>query len=159
MDKIDLQILKELTRNFQMSFSRAAKKIGISPKTLQRRYEKMKKEGMILRSSITMDLSKIGYQGKAYLMITNAPNQDKTMTIDALSQMQNVFLFTETIGDIDVLAIAAVNDFKSIINLVNAIRKLPSVDKVEVDFSTDTAFPVDKEFNELFQIEKEETDA
>jgi Lrp/AsnC family transcriptional regulator for asnA, asnC and gidA len=159
MDKIDSEILKELTKDSQKSFSRVAKKIGISPKTLQRRYEKMKKEGLILRSSITLDLSKIGYQGKAYLMITNAPNQDKTMTVDALSQMQNVFLFTEIVGDIDMLAIAAVNDYKSIIDLVNALRKLPSVDKVEVDFSTDTAFPVGKEFNELFQTEIEETDA
>jgi DNA-binding Lrp family transcriptional regulator len=157
MDKIELQVLKELAKDPQASFLSVAKKIGVSAKTVQRKYEKMKEEELILQSSIILDLSKLGFQGKAQLMITNAPNYDRNITIDTLSQMQNVFLFTEVVGDIDILAIAAVNDFRSIIDLVNAIGKLPSVDKIEVDFITDVSFPVDKEFNELFQI-KEESD-
>jgi Lrp/AsnC family transcriptional regulator for asnA, asnC and gidA len=159
MDKIDLQILKELTKDAQTSFLRIAEKIGVSPKTVQTRYEKLKEKGVILRSTITLDLSKIGYQGKAYLMITNAPNQNKKKTTDALKQMQNIFLFSEIIGDFDVLAIVAVNDFKSIISLVNAIRKLPSVDQVEVSFTNGTSFPVGKDFNELFRTKKEEPGA
>jgi Lrp/AsnC family transcriptional regulator, regulator for asnA, asnC and gidA len=155
MNEIDLQILKELTKNPQTSFLRIAEKMGISPITVQRKYKKMKEEGMLLQSSITIDLSKIGYQGKAYLMITNAPKQDKTKTMDALRQMQNVFIFTEIVGEFDLLAIAAVKDFKSIIDLVNAIRKLPSVGRVEVAFTTDTSFPVDKDFNKIFNMKKE----
>jgi DNA-binding Lrp family transcriptional regulator len=47
-------------------------KIGVSPKTVQIRYKKLEEKGIILCSSITIDLSKLGYQGKAYLNITNS---------------------------------------------------------------------------------------
>jgi DNA-binding Lrp family transcriptional regulator len=159
MDEVDLQILKELTEDAQTSFSRIAEKIGVSPKTVQTRYEKMKEARIILRSAITVDLSKLGYQGRAFLMITNAPNKTKKDTIGALKQMQNIILLTEIIGDFDVLAIAAIKDFKSIIDIVNAIRKLPSVDQVEVSFTDNTSFPVEKGFAELFQTKKEEHEA
>jgi DNA-binding Lrp family transcriptional regulator len=134
-------------------------KIGVSPQTVQTRYEKMKTEGVILRSTIAVDLSKLGYQGKVLLKITNAPNQNKKKTIDALKQIQDIFLSAEIIGDFDVLAIAAVKDFKSSIDLVTSIRELPSVDHVEVSFTDDTAFPAGNGFTELFQTKKEEPKA
>src|SRR5512136_3068096 len=154
MDRIDQQILEELTRNPQAPFSRIAKRIGVSPITVQRRYNELKEEGIILQSSITMDLSKVGYQGKAILMITNAPNEDKTRTADALRHMKNVFLVANVIGECDVIAVAAIKDFKNIIDLINEFRKIPSVDQVEVDLTTDSAFPVDKEFNNVFDTQK-----
>jgi Lrp/AsnC family transcriptional regulator for asnA, asnC and gidA len=159
MDEVDIQILKELTKDAQTPFLRIAEKIGVSPKTVQIRYNKMKQEGIILRSTITVDLSKLGFQGRAFLSITNAPNQNRKETIGALKQMQNIILLTEIIGDFDVLAIAAIKDLKSIISLVNAVRKLPSVDQVEVSFTDNTSFPVEKGFADLFQTKKEEPDA
>jgi hypothetical protein len=71
--------------------------------------------------------------------------------------MQDIFLSTETIDDFDVLAIAAVKDLKSSIDLVNSIRELPSVDHVEVSFTDDTAFPAGKGFTELFRTKKGRT--
>lgn len=154
MDNIDLSILKELTANPQIPFVRISEKIGVSPRTVQKKYQKMKDNGIILRSSIIIDLSKIGYQGKAYLYITNAPGQEKAATINALKKIPNMFLTTEIIGEFDVLAIAAVRSFTSIMADVNTIRRLPSVDRVEVTFVTDTMFPGPKEFNDLFPPER-----
>jgi Lrp/AsnC family transcriptional regulator, regulator for asnA, asnC and gidA len=154
MDKVDLQILNELTKDAQKSFLKIAEKIGVSSKIVQTRYNKMKKEGIILRSSITVDLSKLGFQGRAFLRITNTPNQNRKETIDALKQMQNVFLITEVIGDFDVLAIVAIKDFKSIISIVNAIRKLPSVDQVEFTLTDDIPFPIDRGLEQLFQVQE-----
>lgn len=155
MDELDAKIINELTKDVQRSFLSIAKEIGVSPKTVQMRYKKLKEEGIILLSCIIIDLAKLGYQGKAYLAITNATNHDRTETMDALKQMKNVFSIVEIIaGEIDVLALAAVKDFNSIVNLVNEIRKLSSVDRVEVTFTNDTTFPVGKEFNALFRIKE-----
>lgn len=152
MDELDVKIINALTKDTQRSFSSIAKEIGVSPKTVQTRYKKLQEEGIILLSCIIIDLSKLGYQGKAYLMITNTHNHDKKETTEALKQMRNVFTIVEIIaGDIDVLALAAVKDFRSIVNLVNEVRKLPSVDNVEVTFTNDTTFPVGKEFNAVFR--------
>jgi hypothetical protein len=90
-------------------------------------------------------------------MITNVPGQDKTATINALKKMPNIFLITEIIGEFDVLAIAAVKDFTSIIDMMNTIRKLPSVEQAEATFVTDTLFPAGEEFNRLFPAEKNQS--
>jgi Lrp/AsnC family transcriptional regulator for asnA, asnC and gidA len=149
LDEIDMRILRELTENPQVSLLRIAERIGVSPRTVQKRYQKMKDGGIILHSSIIVDLSKIGYQGKAYLYVTNRPGLDKELTTSALKKIPDIFLITEIIGDYDILAIAAVRNFTSIMDKVNTIRKLPSVEQVEITFVTDAMFPGPKEFNEL----------
>jgi DNA-binding Lrp family transcriptional regulator len=149
MDEVDLNIIKELKKNSETSFLRIAKEIGVSPKTVQNRYERMKKKGIISRITISIDTSKIGYIGKACLMITNAPNSDEKSTIEALSQMRNVFILADIIGDCDVLAIALIRDLKSFAKLLHDIREIPSVDQVDFSLFADTSFPVGKNYNNL----------
>ncbi len=145
MDDIDMQILKKLSKNPQMPFSRVGDEIGISPITVQRRYRKMKDEDILLQSSIALDLSKLGYQGKAYVMITTGRGNNKEGQINALMRMKDVFLVTEVTGDYDLLAIAAVRDFRNTVELVNKVKRLPNVCQVEVAFTMETEFPVGKD--------------
>jgi DNA-binding Lrp family transcriptional regulator len=149
MDEVDLNIIKELKKNAGTSFSKIAKQLGVSPKTVQTRYKKMKEKGIIGHSTISIDLSKIGYDGKAYLMITNAPTQDPRVTIDALNQMQDIILVADTIGDFDVLAIALIRNLKSFAKLVQDIKKVPSVGQIEFVLVSDTSFPVDKNYDRI----------
>ncbi|HJW65851.1 MAG TPA: hypothetical protein VJ507_03610 [Candidatus Bathyarchaeia archaeon] len=53
--------------------------------------------------------------------------------------------------------IAAVKNYKSLINMVNTIRRIPSVDQLDATFVADTAFPSGKEFNDLFTTERSES--
>jgi Lrp/AsnC family transcriptional regulator for asnA, asnC and gidA len=154
VDGTDLEILQLLVKDPQEPFSRIATKVGVSPRTVQKKVQKMKKERILLGSSIIIDLSKLGYQGEASIQITNVPGYDKATTINALKRIPNIFLITEITGDFDIMAIAAVKDYPSVINMVNAIRQLPSVEKAEVDFVTDTQFPATTKFNDQLTQEK-----
>ena len=147
MDKLDYRILNELLKDARMSFSAIARELGTSPHTVATRYEKMKKGGMIHASVISIDLSKIGYQGKAFLMITNTPNQEKTKTIEALTKIKNIISITEIIGVFDILAIAPVTDLNSAIALVKEVKALPGVQRVEITLANETAFPVSSDFD------------
>ena len=152
MDRIGRQILEELTQDSQQSFLSIAKKIGVTPKTVQMRYKKMKEEGVLLHSSIVVSLSKLGYKGKAYLMIKLHPGKTRVEAVTALKKIKNVFLITEVMGgDCDLLALAAIRDYQSILNLVFKVRELPSVAQVDVNFTDETSFPVDKSFNKLLR--------
>src|SRR4030042_741428 len=104
MDGTDLEILQLLVKSPQEPFYRIAKKVGVSPRTVQRKVQKMKEAGMIHCFSIIIALSKIGYQ--------------------------------------------------SIVNMVNTIKQLPSVEKVETDFVTETQFPATTKFTEQLTPEK-----
>ena len=150
MDEIDLKIIRELIKDAQTPFLRIAKKLGVSPETVRKRYGKMKEEGTIKHCSVSIDLSRIGYQGKVFLMITNAPSHDKSKTMAALKKMRNVFLASEIIGDFEIIGIAPVKDLNSLKTLVNKLKKEPSVNRVEIAVINDTAFPINPRFGKLF---------
>jgi DNA-binding Lrp family transcriptional regulator len=149
MNKLDYLIISELCKDAQLSFVTIAKKFGVTPYTVRKRYEKMKKEGIIFKNIVSIDLSKLGYQAKAFLMITVSAERDKSVTISNLTKISNIILVTEIIGVFDILAIAPVIDLNSIRTLVHEIKKLPNVQRVEITCINDTFFPVDPSFGEL----------
>jgi len=149
MDEIDYLILGELMLDAQTSFLQVAKKLKISSFTVKSRYDKMVKEGVIFRSSICLDLSKLGYQGKVFLLITNVPNQAKKATVDELVKMRNIISVSEIIGPFDLIAIAPITDFKSISDLVCEVKKIPSVQRVSVTFINETSFPLSQAFGKI----------
>jgi Lrp/AsnC family transcriptional regulator, regulator for asnA, asnC and gidA len=146
----ELRIIQELMKDAQTPFLKIAKKLGVSPETVRTKYARMVKDGTIKRCSISIDLSKVGYQGKVFLLITNAPTHDKSKTMDALKKMRNIFVISEMIGDFEIVAIAPVRDLNGLKTLVDKIKGLPSVNRVEVTLINDTAFPVSSRFCELF---------
>jgi Lrp/AsnC family transcriptional regulator, regulator for asnA, asnC and gidA len=146
LDKINFEILRELNRNAQAPFSQIANKIGVSSKTVQERFKKMVADGTILGSTIIIDGSKIGFDGKVYIGIVNKAGFDKAVTLKALESMSNIFLTTESMGGtLDILAIAMVKNLDSLITMIGKIRKMPSVEQVRVDMFTDACFPVLRE--------------
>ncbi len=146
MDRLDYLILSELLKNAQASFSKIAKRLKTSPYTVKRRYENMKNEGVIYGSTVSIDLSKIGYQGKVFLLITISPQQNSSSTISNLTKIRNVIVVTELIGPYDILCIAPVSDLASVRKLVLEVKKAPGVQRVEVALINDTNFPVNESF-------------
>ena len=149
MDKTDFQILSKLLLDSTLSFVKIAKEIGISSYTVRRRYQKMKKEGTILSHVVSIDLSKIGYQGKAFLLITTSPNGNKSDIISLLKKIKNVIVVTETIGPYDILAIAPITDLASIQILLKEARKIPDLQNIQIACSADVNFPIGQNFNKV----------
>jgi Lrp/AsnC family transcriptional regulator for asnA, asnC and gidA len=149
MDQLDYRILSELLKNAQASFAEIARKLGTSPYTVGRRYENMKKEGMFLGSRVSIDLSKIGYQGKAFLWIAISPQQSKLSTIETLKKIRNIILVSELIGPYDLLAIAPVADLANVRTLIEEVKNAPNVQRVEVTLINDTEFPINPSFGRI----------
>lgn len=142
MDKLDYLILAELFEEARTPFLTIAKKIGVSPYTVKQRYEDMKQRGIIIRSVVSIDLSRIGYQGKVFLLITINPEKSKTEAIAGLEKMRNVISTSELVGEFDLIAVGVITDYESIKRMVNQVKALPGVLRVQVTFINDTAFPL-----------------
>jgi DNA-binding Lrp family transcriptional regulator len=149
VDRINQDILTELTKDGQKSFRQIARQLSISSAVVKKRYERMKEKGIIVRPIVIIDLSKIGFQGKAYLLITKKPNYDKKEVVRFLRQMQTVYLVAEIVGEFDILAMVPFRDFNSVIELVNKIRTLPSLSRVEMALTSDTSFPITKYYRKM----------
>lgn len=149
MDKLDYLILGELFKDATRSFVEIAEKVGTTPHTVRRRYERMKKGGIIYRCIVSIDLLKLGYQGKTYLLITVTPSSNKSETISYLKILKNVIVVTEIIGPYDLLAIAPITDLKSIQTLIKEAKKTPNVKRVEFVCINDVDFPVSSNFGTI----------
>jgi DNA-binding Lrp family transcriptional regulator len=149
MDKLDFLILSELLKDASLSFVKIAENVNTSPYAVRRRYERMKKEGIIFRCSVSIDLTKLGYQGKAFMLIAVSPNGNKSQTISYLRKMRNVIVVTELMGPHDILAIAPITDLNSIQTLVAEARKAPYAERVKIACIDDTYFPVSPNFGTI----------
>lgn len=139
MDEIDLRIAEELMIDAQIPFRRIALKLGISPETVRKRYERMKRDGQILLCSVSIDFSKIGYEGIVFLMIGS---MERSETSASLKEMRNVISVNRTIGDFDILVIAVIQGIADLLKLVNEVMQLPKVNRVELFLGTlDVPFP------------------
>lgn len=149
MDKLDYLIIAELHKDASMSFSEIAKNINSIPNKVRRRYEKLRKDGKIFRSVAILDLSALGYQGKAFLMISLADNSRKASVMEQIMTIKNVIGVSEVAGPCDLVAIAFINDMNSIQTLIEQAKKSSDVQKVDVYFIDDTYFPITPNFNTL----------
>jgi len=154
MDKIDKKILKLLKENPKMSFLEIAKKLGISSITVQKRYKEMEKKDAIFGTTVMLDLSKIGFKGKAFLFIKTSKNSKMPEMIETFRQVPNLFLIVEIVGSFDLLALAVFRDIKSIIKIVNEIKAVPCVEKVEIALSKESIYPLRKEYTEIIPFEE-----
>jgi DNA-binding Lrp family transcriptional regulator len=146
LDKLDYLVLNELLKDGTLSFVEIAKNIGSTPYTVRRRYEKMKKDGLIFRCSASIDLSKLGYEGKVFLLVTVKPNSNRAETIEHLKKLHNVMTVTELMGQYDIMAIAPVTDLNSVKALVLEARDAPHVQRVELACIDDVSFPIGANF-------------
>lgn len=155
MDRLDYLVLSELLKNGSLSFVEIARNVGTTPYTVRRRYEKLKQEGIIQKCIISIDLSKLGYQGKAFLLITVLPKGNKAEAIACLKKIRNIIVVTEIIGPFDILAIAPITDVKSVQRLVQEARKAPCVQRVEISCIEDTYFPINPNFGAILSQKSE----
>ncbi len=145
MDKIDYTILSELTKKSTKTFLEIAKKLGISSTTVQKRYEKMKKDRVILGASTMIDLSLLGYKGKAFLFIKYSKDVNPSFKKNVM-QIPNLFLFADIIGEFDGLAMMVYRDNSEIKDVSDKIRADSCVKQVKIAITTDTFYPVKEEY-------------
>jgi DNA-binding Lrp family transcriptional regulator len=148
MDRLDYLILAELHKDASKSFVEIAESINATPCTVRRRYERMKRDGKIMACNITINFGRLGYQGKAFLLISLVPNCDKSETMAFVRKIKNVFVVMEIIGPCDFIAMAPITDLASIQTLLEEVKKAPNIQKVEFYCTNDVYFPIGPKFDE-----------
>jgi Lrp/AsnC family transcriptional regulator for asnA, asnC and gidA len=130
MKAVNVKILTELMADAQTPFSHIAKKIGVSHETVRKRYERMKKEGIIMRCSVLVDGHKLGDEGTVFLMLSVAPEIKKEDVLKNLKQIPELYLIVELIGDYDIFAWARFKNLQQLALLVDKIRHLGNIDRI-----------------------------
>jgi Lrp/AsnC family transcriptional regulator, regulator for asnA, asnC and gidA len=130
LDETDFEIIKRLTKNGRMPFSKIAQEMGLSTNTIVRRYEKLVKS-KIMKVSIQVNPTELGFQAILDLNLA-VSNQSEIDTIaDKLSKIPGVSYIVKLGGNFDLTVVALVKDCKDIIKISEEVFKIPNIKKID----------------------------
>jgi len=132
LDKLDRQIINCLLKDGQLPFSKIAKDLGVGTDTVIRRYDALRREGIIQRASITIDLKKCGFKETILFFVKLRPDTDAEKFFDAVAHMTNVIVATHTIGDYDLLIQAIFTDIEDFNFTVETVQNLPEIEYFDI---------------------------
>jgi DNA-binding Lrp family transcriptional regulator len=126
MDDIDKGILEALKEDARTSFREIAKRLKVSPDTIGNRYERLRKEGVIIGSTV---VARFG---------VNVRPAYSSQVLEQLIKFPSVIIASKIVGSHDLMAISVVKDMRHLWKLRDAILEMPYVEKMEVGIWIET---------------------
>lgn len=140
LDNIDKAIINELMNDSRLSFTAIAKKIKVSHETARKKFEKLKRDGIIKRCTIIIDRSKLGYQGTAFLFISNIQGSEKASVVNELKKLPPIYLINSIMGEFDIISFALFKNFRDLTKIVNDIYQIKNISQIDISFANFTYF-------------------
>jgi DNA-binding Lrp family transcriptional regulator len=124
MNKTDREIARTLAQNARIPFSTIAKKVKISTSQVIKKYNSLKENRLFLKSSITVDPKKLGYQANAMIFIKTALGTKIVHIHKRILEIPNVITLGKIMGECDMLAIVPVATFEELFDIDDSLGKL-----------------------------------
>ena len=131
IDEIDLRMADLLAENGRMSMESIGAKIGLSTNTVKRRYEKLKKNG-VLKVTIQVNPNKIGYRALC-VFFTVTSDEKSDLIIEKISNIPDIISIMKTTGDYDLQIYLMVQDLDGLLSVQEEIGKIQGIKKVDVE--------------------------
>ncbi len=131
IDEIDRKIAIIVSEKSRTPFRRIAEQLGISTKNVIQRYKRLR-ETVLTRSTITIDLNKLGYNALAsiYLKVSNRSMMPEIYA--QLSQVPNLIVIIRLIGPYDLYICIVLEDFDDLFRVSEKIHRISGIEKTEI---------------------------
>ncbi len=133
IDDTDRKIAKILSENSRTPFDKIAKELDLSPKTVMHRYKKLRL-GLLSLSTITVDLSKLGYHALGNLFL-KVSNRNLSELCSQLLQIPNVIVMIPLIGRYDLYCAVILEDFEHGFDVIQRIRQIKGMEIMDTFLS------------------------
>ena len=137
LDEIDKKIADKLAKNGRLSIKTLAREIGLSYGIAKRRFEKLKKNG-VLKVTIQVNPNKIGYRALC-VFFTVTSQENLFSIIEKIGVIPDIISIMKTTGDYDLQIYAMVKDLDQLLSLQEAFGEIPGIIKIDAEI-----LPLDK---------------
>ena len=136
MDKIDLEIIKELQKNGRESYADLARMLGVVEGTVRKRIKNLLDEN-ILKVVAVPNMAKMGYTLLSIMGIqTGGPNVRKVA--DTLIKSEHICYVAYVTGRFDLIAFIIARSPLELSRIIEGeIRVIPSIERTETFVSLD----------------------
>ena len=132
LDEVDAKILRILQRDGRTPFTYIAKKCNVSTDTIIRRFNKMKKMGIISGTTILLNPKKLGYKHIASFCIdANYPYINDV--INFIRKIPEVLICVPSIGKCNLFSVAIFKDITRLSEVRDLIKSYPHVKNVSTN--------------------------
>jgi DNA-binding Lrp family transcriptional regulator len=130
IDAIDRQLIEKLVVNSRASFSGIGKELGISTSTAIRRYNKLKRNG-IIRAMIQINPTRIGYPIEACFKLTINFQRDLNDIAEKIAGVPDVVGVLKIIGAHDLAVFTGIRNLEHLVALETEIANIQGVREME----------------------------
>jgi Lrp/AsnC family transcriptional regulator for asnA, asnC and gidA len=131
LDQIDRQIVKTLAYNSRTPFNRIAQQLHVSTHNVIQRYKKLWEKNIFTLSTITVNLSKLGYNGNCVTFIKLETKTKISEIHQQLLKLPNATLVVAHMGAYDLRVEIPVETVQDILGITEQIRRIPGIEKTE----------------------------
>jgi DNA-binding Lrp family transcriptional regulator len=126
-DRIDLEILRALLEDSKASLRKVAKHVGLAPGTVLSRIERIKRQGILRRYTISLDYEKLGYS-TAITEIT--VSKGKLVEVEEqLAKLPGVCAVYDVTGEIDAIVVVKFKDTAELSKFTKRVLSIPNVER------------------------------
>ena len=153
-DSMDLKIIRILQKDARLPFSEIAKMLGESASTVQMRYNKMKKAGIIMGTTLILDRKKFGVRNLVSIGVkTSEPYLEEVIEyMNNTLGTESKIMTWPTFGRFNISALVMSKNLLEPYKIKQAIKMHPYVKDVSLSISiawlttNDEALGLEKEF-------------
>jgi Lrp/AsnC family transcriptional regulator, regulator for asnA, asnC and gidA len=129
-DDTDLRIVRNLQRDARTNFADIAKECGVSVDTIIKRFQRMRRNGVIKGTTILIDPRRFGFDCPASLEIDVDPVRVAEV-VEQTRRQPGVVFCTPSMGMRNVFAVVVLRGMKDLNALIEDVKALPYVRDVK----------------------------
>ncbi len=141
IDKLDLQILKQMMENAEMSYAELGKKLFVSAGTIHVRIKKMQEAGIVKGTRLKVDLPSLGYDVIAFIGIYLKESSLYDAVAKELQKIPEILRLNYTTGNYSMFAEIVCKDINELrFVLHDQLQKIKGIERTETFISLEESF-------------------
>jgi Lrp/AsnC family transcriptional regulator for asnA, asnC and gidA len=136
IDKLDLQIIQQLTRDASISYAEIGKKLFVSAGTIHVRIKKLLEAGIITGMQFSVDLKKLGYDVIAFIGIYLEKSSLYDSVAKELQKIPEIVRMNYTTGNYSIFAEIVCKDIVQLRKVLHDdLQKIKGIERTETFIS------------------------
>lgn len=130
LSKNEMKILKVLAKNANYSYRQIAKETRLSPSTVMKNVEKLKKEGVVKRQISLIDYEQLGYDVQVIIQLK--VSKGKLFEVEGkIASDRHVFAIYDQTGQYDATILARFKTRRELDGFLKKIQTFPFIEDTE----------------------------
>ena len=138
MDQVDRAIAKMLSADARISFRFIAKKLKMSTSTALKRYRRLRDSNLFIRSTISVDLKKLGYNARAMIFFNITSKTNSSELQMSLLSIPNLIILNKMLGNTDMLAVFPIRTIQEFFKIKAIFYAIEGIEVIQIDINAIT---------------------